>query len=210
MNTKTFEAFWKQWSNKWFSKTFCYYSGKPKELLPVSEKCSLKENYASIVHGNYEAAKASAKQLYFREPTQAEDAKRISRYKRAAVMTYAVIKSEPLIYKGEHGEDLKVVDPYYLKERLAVYVAIGSIIQDFPQEQVSQLLNGDVELYDFNNLGIDRTPGDDTFLESMYKDLFLSDLYGNYNVLTMANVYGLLTEKCSLLSNLIISTESAQ
>ena len=114
-----------------------------------------------------------------------------------------MIKSEPLL-QIDADEVVKITDPYYLKERLAVFVAIGSIIQDFPQERVSALLNDeDAELFSFDDLGNDRTQDDDTFEESLYKDLFLSDIYGNFNVLTMTNVYGLLTEKCSLLSQII-------
>lgn len=203
-------AFWKQWSKKWYQTTVCYSSERPQDKIPVQKKCKLKKNYTSVIHTNYESAKATAKKLYFRNATRDEEAKRISKYKRAAVLTYAVMKSEPLIYINGNNENLAMVDPYYLKERLAVYMAIGSIIQDFPQDKVSLLLRDNTGLYDFESLGMDRTQGDDTFLESMYKDLFLADLYGNYNVLTMANVYGLLTERCSELFRLIADAEGTE
>ena len=90
--------------------------------------------------------------------------------------------------------------PAFLKQRLAFYIAIGSIVQDYSEEDVSSLGKPH---FDFEDLGkCDIIDDEDTFLLSVYKDLFFSEVYENYNILTMANVFGLLTERASNLSTL--------
>ena len=94
-----------------------------------------------------------------------------------------------------------------MKQRLAFYVAIGSIIQDYSEEAVNALSK---PYFDFENLGKrDIIDNEDTFLLSVYKDLFFAEVYQNYNVLTMANVFGLLTERASKLS-ILTPVEDAQ
>ena len=70
-----------------------------------------------------------------------------------------------------------------------------SILQDFDEKKIEECAK---PLFYFAELDAQSTiSGDDDFRLSLYKDLFFSEIYENYNVLTMANVYGLLTERCS-------------
>ena len=135
----------------------------------------------------------------------------LNRYKRAAVLTYAVLLVDPIVIdikdknaklikemKEEEDERLKEFDLFYLKQRLAFYLSLGSILQDFPEDDILQVIQSGKTVFQFEELGKgELLAGEDDFQMSLYKDLFFSEYYGNYNVLTMANVYGLLTERCS-------------
>lgn len=95
-------------------------------------------------------------------------------------------------------------DPYFLKQRLAFHIAMGSIIQDFPKDVLMEKL-GDgksQKIYDISSLDKGNNPEDDDFLTSVYKDMFFSEIFYNYNVLTMANMLKLFTEKYTLLGDL--------
>ena len=96
-----------------------------------------------------------------------------------------------------------------MKQRLAFYIGIGSIVQGFPEDAVKRVCAEPGKLFDFDTLDVNWSHTDqeiplekDDFLTSVYKDLFFSELYGNYNILTMANVFGLLTERASKLGAL--------
>lgn len=189
MTQETFNAFWKKWSSKWYESEI-----KMNEVsVPVLELCEIKAGYENILNQYYQRIKQIVKDSYFKDAT-----KLLSRYKRAAVVAYAVNASSPLIYKDTSiQEDM---DPNFLKQRLAFFVALGSIIQDYPEEEINSVKP---PYFDFDELGKrDIIDDEDNFLQSVYKDLFYADVYENYNVLTMANVFGLLTERASKLGSL--------
>lgn len=58
------------------------------------------------------------------------------------------------------------------------------------------------KIYDISSLDKGNNPEDDDFLTSVYKDMFFSEIFYNYNVLTMANMLKLFTEKYTLLGDL--------
>lgn len=184
MTQETFRDFWGKWSLEWYNSKIDL-DGK---RVPVAELCELKPDCDHILNQHYQLIKQIVKESYFKDVT-----KLLSRYKRAAVVAYAVNGASPLIYKDATiQEDM---DPNFLKQRLAFFVALGSIIQDYPEEDVNALTP---PYFDFDNLGKrDIIDGEDDFLQSVYKDLFYADVYENYNVLTMANVFGLLIERAS-------------
>lgn len=190
MTQETFRDFWGIWSLEWYNKTNIDLNGSS---VPVAQLCEIKPDYDVILNKHYEFIKQIVKESYFKVTT-----KRLSRYKRAAVMAYAINGASPLIYKDATiKEDM---DPNFLKQRLAFYVALGSIIQDYPEKAVTALKP---PYFDFDNLGKrDIIDGEDSFIQSVYKDLFYADVYENYNVLTMANVFGLLVERASKLGEL--------
>lgn len=191
MKKSTFGEIWNYWAEDWLkSGTLCVNNAD----TPVSSLCSLREDYGSIVCKRYLKIKEIIKDAYF-----SDSSKRLSRYKRAAIVAYAINGSNPLEYKSSLKED--DVEKYFLKQRLAFHVAIGSIIQDYPKEKVLDIIDKDGALFDFKNLGTANVAnGEDDFLMSVYKDLFFSEIYDNYNVLTMANMFGLLVERASKLS----------
>ena len=111
---------------------------------------------------------------------------RLSRYKRAAVLTYAILVADPLCKLDGSSLDL---DPLFLKQRLAFYLALSSIIQDFDEGRIKEILRNEKRpVFQLAGLGeSDRGKElDDDFCMSLYKDLFFSEYYGNYNILTMA------------------------
>ena len=170
-------------------------------VVHVSELCCFSDNCANHIYKNYELIKQVIKDAYFKN-SNGDDLKicRLSRYKRAAVLTYAIIKSAPLVFSNK--ENSLWVDPYFLKQRLAFYIAISSIIQDATDESIRKSIEQNGVIFDFASLGSSFNCDecqDDSFLLSIYKDLLFSEIYDNFNVLTMANVYGLLTEKTTML-----------
>ncbi len=190
MTQTTFHEFWAKWSSAWYNSATIELNGTRE---PVADFCKLKPDYDHILNQHYQLIKQIVKDSYFKDTV-----KLLSRYKRAAVVAYAINGASPLIYKDPTiQEDM---DPKFLKQRLAFFVALGSIIQDYSEQEVDAI---DSPYFDFENLGkCDIVNGEDDFLQSVYKDLFYADVYENYNVLTMANVFGLLTERASKLGSL--------
>lgn len=197
MKQSTIKLLWDKYATEWHAKDKVNIDGK---LVPVSDLCTLKKNYEKVLLQRYEKMKEIVKQSYF-----ATNIKHVNRYKRAAILAYVISSAEPITYNQAVPFG---VDDYFLKQRLAFQVAIGSIIIDFPEDKVRALQG---ELFDYYDLGFLNDKGAnpiqgaqdrDDFLTSVYKDLFFSELYQNYNVLTMANVFGLLTEKSSKLAQL--------
>lgn len=186
MQKSTFQAFWTQWANEWYRSKIVV----GKEEVPVASLCYMKPDYSDALYKYYNTIKDSIKEFYFKDPS-----KRMSRYKRAAVIAYAINSASPIGYMDDSIQyDL---DNLFLKQRLAFYVAIGSVIQDYPEEKVSNL---EPPIFDFESLGKqDIVDDEDDFLTSVYKDMFFADIYKNFNVLTMANLFGLLTERASRL-----------
>ena len=190
MKREKFKSFWDSWSDAWI-KDSIDWNGK---RVALSSLCALKSGYGDALYDRYCLIKKIVKNSYFQDST-----KRLSRYKRAAVIAYTVNGATPLTYlEGNIQDDMH---PAFLKQRLAFYVAIGSILQDYSEEEVAALGK---RQFDFEELGKrDIIDNEDTFLLSVYKDLFFSEVYENFNVLTMANVFGLLTERASKLSTLM-------
>ena len=198
MTEEKFVSFWNEWSSRWIGHAKCFHVDDISTLFFVKDKCALKD-VASEAYSLYILCKDRTKDRYFdrkkKDPI-------LSRYKRAALIAYVVLYSDCMDYVDS---DNYSTDPFLLKERLAFHMAIGSIIQSFDQERVSSLIKKykGKPLFSYDDLEIDRGEHDDSFLQSVYKDMYFSRIYKNYNILTMANVFGLLTEKSSLLSELI-------
>lgn len=192
MKKETFDTFWNLWTAEWLKGTF-KYKADDKQIVSL---CRIKSKAGGAVFDEYEKMKETVKFAYF-YPLGDDDVK-INRYKRAAVLSYLVLKSNPLIY--DYPEYDKKLDVYFLKQRLAFFIGIGSIIQSFDKSEVEKIQK---PIYNFSDLGPKNPEYGDEFLMSVYKDMFFSELYDNYNVLTMANVYGLLTERASHLMDII-------
>lgn len=186
MKQETFIDFWNRSCEKW-------YAAETVNNVPVANLCKIKSNYGIVLYERYEIIKKNIKGSYFKHK---KEKLFLNRYKRAAVIAYTIIGASPLEYKdGEIQYDL---DPSFLKQRLAFYIALSSIIQDYSEEEVAKL---EKPIFYFQELGQEGEEVD-SFLESVYKDLFFAEKYCNYNVLTMANVFGLLIERASKLSSL--------
>lgn len=202
MKKEKFLEFWNGAVDKWNDATFSLKKDnddknnkddkEKTQIIKYNAVCSIKPNAAARIYQNYLNIKQLVKKLYFKE-----EFKKISRYKRAAVIIYAVIVGEdPLIYKNKDqaNKDLDF-DVLFLKQRFAFHLALTSLIQDYEDVQGKPV-------FFFSELGVPENPEDDDFLTSVYKDILFSENYHNYNVLTMANMLGLLVERASTLKTL--------
>lgn len=191
MTVEKFTEFWDKWSDEWYknAKVKLY----DNEEIPVSKLCSIKPKIEGKLYNNYSIIKGIIKDSYFKNPR-----KKLSRYKRASVIAYTILLTDPLCYEDRKSTP----DTHFLKQRLAFFVAIGSIVQDYSESEINNLTSNGNSLYNFELLNRNVLPGNDSFLMGVYKDMFYSEIYHNFNVLTMANVFRLLTEGYSLLKDL--------
>lgn len=211
MRVDNFAKLWDGSVKEWLDSSFTYL--EKDELtddyicrtIKVADVCSIKETACVRIYNNYDNLKRLIKSLYFKK-----DDKLISRYKRAALIIYAVIAGEdPLNYNYEVIEAIDdtsnktglKIDKYFLKQRFAFFLALNTLVQDYVVEE------SDKPIFFFSELG-DAKDAEDDFLLSVYKDIFYSELYKNYNVLTMANMFGLLVERASRLHKLRAKKEN--
>lgn len=192
MTEEKFVELWDGTVKEWVENCFeIRDSDGASQKVKFSQVCSVKKDACRRIYSNYLRIKALVKELYFKDK-----GKLISRYKRASVIIYAVIAGEdPLDYKGEETK----VEGLFLKQRFAFYLALTSIIQDYE-------IAPDRPIFYFSQLGV-PTKNEDDFLTSVYKDIFFSEHYNNYNVLTMANMFGLLVERASTLKTLKVKKD---
>lgn len=184
MTREKFVEFWNGAVAEWLESDLDDKASGKK--LKINTLCSVKENVCHRIYKNYSQIKDVVKKLYFKDKDI-----RISRFKRAAVIVYAIIAGEdPIEYKDQKTP----VDNFFLKQRFAFSLALTSIIQDYEVETKP--------IFCFSDLGKTKKADEDDFLLSVYKDLFYSEIYKNYNVLTMANIFGLLVERASTLKEL--------
>ena len=183
MKQEKFNEFWNIYATQWLN-------AKPKNFandVSFGDLCDIKKNANNIVYLNYSKIKEIVKKLYFNEPAEKHV---LNRYKRAAVLIQAILLSQPLSNKT----NLQFWSQYLFDERFAYYMGISSILMDY-DEQAIKALNGDLFNYELADRDVDE--GNDTLLISIYKDLHFSTINDNYNVLTMANVLGLIFSRIS-------------
>lgn len=110
MKKSVFDDFWKLWTNEWLKCSFKY---KEDEHKQINSLCHIKPEAGEAIYGRYCKMKETVKSSYF---YPLSDDVKINRYKRAAVLSYVVLKSDPLIYDYPEYDKL---DVYFLKQRLA-------------------------------------------------------------------------------------------
>lgn len=191
MDREKFEALWNLYSNGWIRNAS--FKDENGELKRVSDFCQVKSNYSAFLHERYERIKIEIKKAYFYSPD-----KKLNRYKRAAVIVYAINSSNPLEYTVENGYR---IDRYFLKQRLAFFVGLGAILQDYRETSIEEIDT----IFHFPTLTNEeeRIKADD-FLVSVYKDLFFSEIHYNYNVLTMANLFWLIENQSELTQAMLL------
>lgn len=198
MKFSQFSKFWSESTKSWLETASLPNPNNAEQVLFVSDICTIKKEYSRVMHHNYEAIKKIVKTNYF----DSEAKTSLSRYKRAAVIIYATIKSDPIDYNDKNLD----INLYLLKQRLAVFLALNSILVDYDEKKVMDKLNEErkanpyVSIFGTEILG-KQEPLQDDFLTSFYKDLAFAEIYNNYNVLTTANVLGLIVEKSSILTS---------
>lgn len=194
MTLEKFEDFWKLWTEQWLESEIEIDEVKIKP----SSLCSIKRDIAKEVWNNYNIIKRIVKDKYFAEKDKSKI--RLDKYKRAAVIVYAINSSSPLKYKRSKTENRKV-DGSLLKQRLAFYIAWASIVMEYDKTDVESL--GEPVCINFPiRTDYENEMGADSFELGLYKGLFYAQLYNAYDVMSMANVFWLLVENASNLSKL--------
>ena len=191
MKREKFEALWNCYSEEWINNaSFKDENGEEKS---VSDFCRIKCGYGVFLHKRYEIIKGEIKEAYF-----GKSDKKLNRHKRAAVIVYAINSSYPLEYTAESEYH---IDRYFLKQRLAFYVGLGAILQDYSKESIEQIRT----IFHFPALiEAEKIIGADDFLTGVYKDIFFSEIYYNYNVLTMANLFWLIENQSELTQKMLL------
>ena len=93
MTESKFLEFWCCWSANWYNGCSFTVIGNDT-VRTVKDLCRIKDNYGKNLFKIYTEIKKITKECYFKDPKK----KKLNRYKRAAVIAYAIIKSEPLEY----------------------------------------------------------------------------------------------------------------
>ena len=187
MTEAKFIELWNGTVARWIGDSFILIDNEVERTVSFSDVCSVKNDVVHRIYQNYEHVKSIVKKLYFKDKT-----KRISKYKRAAVIIYAIIAGQdPLEYKVEKSKYRKM----FLKQRFALNMALSSIMQSY-EINLSELKE---PIFKFDELGAPVDQGDDDFLLSVYKDIYYSEQHKNFNILSMANIFGLLVERASIL-----------
>lgn len=185
MNIEKFEALWNIYSDEWIRNAS--FKDENGEVQPVSDFCQIKGNYAVYLHNRYEIIKTEIKKAYFYRSD-----KKLNRHKRAAVIVYAINSSDPLEYTVESD---CYMDRYFLKQRLAFFVGLGAILQDYSKSSIENI--GTIFHFPPLTDNEERMNADD-FLTGVY------EIYYNYNVLTMANLFWLIEHQSELTQEMLI------
>ena len=196
MKRAKFLKFWSSSTKEWIKTA--KYTDVTNSEHPVSEICNIKANYAGIMFHNYSEIKELVKQNYFKDDVH----RSVSRYKRAAILMYTIIKSDPIVYKKDFTDNNR----YFLKQRLAVFIALNSILVDYDESDVKSALkeakktDSSATVFGLKNIGKEKDVKQDSFYLSLLKDLEFAEIYNHFDVLAMANILGLITEYCSILT----------
>lgn len=152
----------------------------------IDDLCIVQKDAREKVYENYLTIKEHCKNFYFL--TKSADDVKLNRFKRASVMTYSIIETSPLkVNNLPNG----AVDNLFLKQRFAFYMGIITVLFDFKEEAIK---NKDV-FSKINKIGEDTlSGGNDPFVMSIYKDFLYAEQYRNFDILAIANVYGLIFE----------------
>lgn len=190
MTKEKFHEFWKL-SKEWFNTV-----GESEDLkavgVDISKYCSLAEDCEDDIYEAYINVRQLVKELYFKDPS----GKKLNKFKRASVIAYIINIYEPLNFSNDRQS---YEDKYFLKQRLALYMALQSIIIEYPEELVSKL---NKPIFQIRQQGKPIVNGDDDFYMSICKDMFFSVIFKNYNVLTMANLFESLVKGYSNLNEI--------
>ena len=198
MTFEKFKELWNVHAINWYSNCKVNYNDV---FVDAKSVCALREDdYIPCIHRRYELIKTKVKELYFANDSSRDTT--ISPFKRAAIIVYAINSLDPLVFPLSKDLPVKDINSLFLKQRLAFHLGLHSILMEFPEDAVDKM-SQDSPIFDFDivSIGVGGTTGD-SFLKGIYKDIFFSEIYDNYNVITMSNVFLLLIERSSQLRGL--------
>lgn len=205
MDASKFAELWEVHAKNWYRNECFPIAGVSYH---VSDFCELQDQeYVSLIHQRYETIKKKIKKLYFK--TSEENTTTISPFKRAAIIVYAVNSLEPLVFIDKNiPKSVKNRHSLFLKQKLAFHLGLMSIVMEYPKEKIEEIAKqGNIFDFDIKSIGVGGDTGD-SFLRGVYKDILFSDIYKNYNVITMSNVFLLIVERSSKLKGLLQSEQN--
>lgn len=201
MEYPDFHNLWEQ-SLAYFQSPLSSWLG---ESLAANE-FSLINDAEKKVYRSYELIKTIAKECYFDPSVMADITKEhnISMYKRAAVLSYAVLEIMPFqrSIKRVSEENLSRKDLF--NEYFAFYIGLHSLLIDFPDEIIDKLLRSDRTKNIFCFPKIDHEEnypqnGVITYADSVAVEFQFAHKLHNFNILSVADKYFLLLKRCSYL-----------
>ena len=174
MKIEKFEQFWNLYSDEWLNNATLKDNG---DIHHVSEYCIIKPDCVHELYDTYCEIKYILKKRYYAGINPL-----LNRYRRAAALAYAVNEYAPLEYSSKS----EFPEYKFLVQRLAFYIALSSIIIEYPKEIV-ETIPQQLFVFPKRDLYEEKLNADD-FLTSVYKDMYLAKEYRNFNVLTLSNV----------------------
>lgn len=193
MTLEKFKELWNVHALNWYDN--CKISTN-EVIINAKDVCKLRgDEYVPFIHQRYELIKDKVKELYFTNAASKDTT--INPFKRAAIIVYAVNSLDPIVFSSHLNIPVKNINSLFLKQRLAFHLGLHSILMEFPEDLLKNL-SLEIPHFDFEivSIGVGGMTGD-SFLKGIYKDIFFSEIYKNYNVITMSNVYLLIIERSS-------------
>jgi len=117
----------------------------------------------------------------------------ISRYKRAAIISYVILGIRPFAVNASVRPDDKA---FLINEYFAFYLGLHSLLMDFPSEEIEHLIRSGSSIFCFP-----KSQDGSIYADIVAKEFYFSILYRNYNILSVADKYYLLLKKCSALNH---------
>lgn len=166
----------------------------------------LRDNAEKSVHQSYEVIKAIVKERYFDPLIMTDDTSEhnISRYKRASVLSYAVL--EVLPFQRSRGAYSAVAPSKsdLFNEYFAFYLGLHSLLIDYPEETIDRLKKSkhtrDLFVFPKHYDSVGESMSESiTYADSVATEFQYARKFNNFNVLSVANMYYLLLHYCSYL-----------
>jgi hypothetical protein len=188
----------------WQTLVIDFLNSQKSECLNVAYKqkrLTVRWNAESLVFQRYERIKQLFKDNYFKS---SEDTT-LDRHKRAAIIVYAFIDVMPLVLESPKSTD--AIQLQLVNECVAFYFGLHYLTIDYKDEAISRIVN-ELNSVFFTLPDHHFPPKGEQCVESnhyaicVWKDLYFSRIFRNYNILTMSNVFYLLeVAHCTLKPN---------
>lgn len=162
-------------------------------------------NIEELVHTCYEGIKKEVKKNYFLANDDTEII--LNRYKRAAVLSYAILEMEPFIENKHYKAEIPVKAELF-NEYFAFYLGLHSLLIDYPKEELDSLFAdaSKKDIFHFpllnNNTTNDIAPtvsaqdsdyfSENSYVDSVAKEFQYCRVFNNFNLLSVADKYFLL------------------
>jgi len=163
-----------------------------------SARFFLVKDAAEIVYNEYTKIKKTFKEMYFTKPDKETKRCSIDRYKRASLLCYSFNNISP-IYDSKLAKENLEFEAFFVNQFHAFYFGLCSLLLDYSPDAIQNIVDNNnsifftfptVQLPIYEHADHSFTRND--YLSNVCRDLYFSKVFGNYSVLTLANVFLLL------------------